>query len=663
MSEGEFMKRALERYRNLRVRSQVSMLVLSALLALAGLGGLHIYADATLEAARQNQQAYETMAGLNAELEAQTLQMRRSEKDFLLRRDDKYADKYRTREKRALSVAGDLSALAVAEPQRADLAAIARGIEAHGRQFTLVSDLIRKQGLTEKIGLRGSLRGAVHKVETRLKALNDTELTVKMLMMRRHEKDFMLRGAAKYIDRVDARQREFLEILETRPYPAEAKQEITALLDAYVRDFKAFSGNATTLQSEIAKLSEIFAAMQPHRKAVDEAAIKGKSAAEARLQETRQSTQLAMLIGGIVIAAGLLALSVMIVRGLTAPIGRMMTAMTRLAEGDTRSALDNLTGNREINGMIAAVEVFRQNAIARERLEAEQKAEQEAHERRAALIDTLIGDFDAQVADALGVVSGTARDMQSMANSMSEIAAATSSQSKSVAQAAEEASVNVQMVASASEELSTSVHEITRQVHESNTVAEKAVEQTDQATIEVRSLVEASERIGEIVGIINDIAGQTNLLALNATIEAARAGEAGKGFAVVASEVKTLATQTAKATEEIAGQIGAIQNATGSAVTQIDGIGGVVRRVNDIAVAISATVEQQGASTMEISRNVQEAAGGIQDVTESITTVSREAERTDSTSAEVLDATNRLTRQADLLGDQVKRFLEQVRAA
>lgn len=657
------MKRVLAGYRNLTIRSQISMLAASALLALAGVVGLQSYTDMAVGSAQRNQEAYFTMALLNGELEAQTLQMRRSEKDFLLRRDGKYVEKYQAREEHALQVVGGLSEMAVAAPQREALSAIAAGIEEHARQFMLVSDLIYSQGLTEKEGLRGALRGAVHDVEESLKALNDTELTVKMLMMRRHEKDFMLRGAAKYIDRVDTRQREFLEILETRPYPAEAKQEITALLDAYVRDFKAFSGNATTLQSEIAKLSEIFAAMQPHRKAVDEAAIMGRNAAEARLQETRQSTQLAMLIGGIVIAAVLLALSVMIVRGLTSPIGRMMTAMTRLAEGDTRSTLDNLTGSREINGMIAAVEVFRQNAIARERLEAEHKAEQEARERRAALIDTLIGDFDAQVADALGVVSGAARDMQSMANSMSEIAADTSAQSKTAAEAAEVASVNVQMVASASEELSTSVHEITRQVHESNSVAENAVEQTDNATLEVRSLVEASERIGEIVGMIHDIAGQTNLLALNATIEAARAGEAGKGFAVVASEVKSLATQTAKATEEIAGQIGAIQNATGSAVTKIDGIGGVVRQINDIAVAISAAVEQQGASTMEISRNVQEAAGGIQDVTESIATVSREAERTDCSSAAVLDATNRLTRQADLLGDQVKQFLEQVRAA
>ena len=657
------MRTVVAWYRGLRIRSQVSLLVVSALLAVAAFGLLHVVTDRLVQEATNRELAHMQLALLNADLEAQTLQMRRAEKDFLLRKNKKYIEKYNANVGRANAVLDGMRTMAAANGLREQLSAVGQGIDTHSRQFSKVSELITRQGLTEKEGLRGTLRAAVHDVEDKLLATGDTELTVKMLMMRRHEKDFMLRGAEKYIGRIDERRGEFLSILDSREMPAETKAQITASLDIYVRDFKAFADNALLLSTEIAKLSDIFAAMQPHRKTIDEAAVAGKAASAAALVETRRAAQSGMLIGGTIITVLLLALSALIVRGITGPVSRMMQAMDRLSDGDTTTDLAGLAGSLEINRMIGAVEVFRQNAIERMRLEAERKAEQEAREQRARVVDELIREFDGQVGAALSVVSRAAVDMQQLASSMTQIAASTSEQSRIVAASTEEAAANVQTVAAASEELAASVHEITRQVHESGSVAENAVSQTDKATVEVRGLAEASQRIGEIVGMITDIAGQTNLLALNATIEAARAGDAGKGFAVVASEVKALATQTAKATEEISAQIGAIQNATGAAVTEIDGIGGIVRQVNDIAVAISAAVEEQGASTTEISRNVQEAAQGIQEVTHSIATVSEGAERTDTASAQVLDATGKLTEQAEVLGGQVKQFLERVRAA
>jgi len=350
-------------------------------------------------------------------------------------------------------------------------------------------------------------------------------------------------------------------------------------------------------------------------------------------------------------------------RRLTKPVVDLTDAMQILSHGDHALTVPGLGRGDEIGSMAEAVDVFKQNAIERQKLEAAQQEEQSARERRTEAIEALIGDFDAQVSDALRVVSSATTEMAASANAMSQTASATSEQSNAVADASTEMSANVQTVATATEELAASVHEISRQAQDSSGIAQNAVNQAESATQEVQGLVEASQRIGEVVDLINNIAGQTNLLALNATIEAARAGEAGKGFAVVASEVKNLATQTAKATEDIASQVGEIQGATNSAVDAISGIAGTVNRIHEIVAGISAAVEQQGAATQEISRNVQEAARGTQDVSANIDKVNRGASDTGSSCREVLDTIEALSQQAERLNQQVAQFLDDVRAA
>jgi len=269
--------------------------------------------------------------------------------------------------------------------------------------------------------------------------------------------------------------------------------------------------------------------------------------------------------------------------------------------------------------------------------------------------------FERDVKGVVAAVSSAAGQMENAARTMSGNAEETSMQSTTVAAAAEEATTNIQTVAAAAEELSSSISEISRQVADSARIAAGAMDEADRTNRMVQSLAAAANKIGEVVKLINDIAAQTNLLALNATIEAARAGDAGKGFAVVANEVKSLANQTAKATEEIAAQISAVQSATRDAVGAIGGIAKTIGQINDIASAIAGAVEEQGAATQEIARNVQQAAMGTQEVTGTIARVSAAAAHTGSAAREVLTAATTLTGSSTTLERQVEKFLVEVR--
>ena len=269
-------------------------------------------------------------------------------------------------------------------------------------------------------------------------------------------------------------------------------------------------------------------------------------------------------------------------------------------------------------------------------------------------------NFADEVKNVIETVSSASTELQTSAQAMSSTAEETNRQSAAVAAAAEQASTNVQTVASAAEELSASLSEVGRQVTESATIASNAVDDARATNEKVQGLADAAKKIGEVVNLINDIASQTNLLALNATIEAARAGDAGKGFAVVASEVKSLASQTAKATEDIAGQVGAIQEATNQAVAAIQGIDQTIVQISDIATTIAASVEQQNTATKEIAENVQQAASGTREVTTNISGVSQAAIETGQASTQVLGAASELSQQSEKLREQVATFMSEV---
>ena len=388
----------------------------------------------------------------------------------------------------------------------------------------------------------------------------------------------------------------------------------------------------------------------------------GKQAADQG--DAIYSTTRVVMIGAIVIAIGAcLLLAYGIITSVSGPIRTLTHAMTRLADKDWTTEVPGVARQDELGAMARALDVFKTNGIEAARLAAEQEAEHTAKAERAARLEALTHAFEAKAGVLVGQVASASTELQATAQSMTGTARETTQQATSVAAAAEEASANVQTVAAAAEELAASVSEISRQVGRSATVAGKALDDAKRTDGVVKALAESADKIGEVIGLISNIAGQTNLLALNATIEAARAGEAGKGFAVVASEVKNLATQTSKATEEIAKQITQIQTATSEAVGSIQAIGGTIGEISEIAATIAAAVEEQGSATQEIARNVQQAAVGTQEVSFNITGVSRGADEAGSAADQVLGAAGELSQQAEQLRSEVNQYIAGVKAA
>ena len=653
---------------SLRLTHKITAIGIIGLIGVVLVGGIHLYGENAVAVYRNAAENARTIAELNRKIEVELLEGRRAEKDFLLRNDARKAD---SQIEIGKAVATDVDALRnkVAAIGKSDLAAQIEAMQAslkkYQANFTAVVEQKRELGLDEKSGLEGRLRNSVHDIESRVEALHEQSLLITMLAMRRHEKDFMLRRDAKYGEEMKKRNAEFLAGVANAEIPEPAKTELKQKLADYQRDFQAWMEQALKLAAELKSMSEAFSAVEPVIEAVSKSVYATSAEAEQANRAQREEIQRLIGIAIAVISVLVMGAGLYIGRSVSKPLKVMTAAMIELANGNFAVVLPGLGRRDEIGEIAQAVETFKVNAEQKARDEAEEKIRQDrilAQQRKADMI-RMADSFEGAVGEIVETVSSASTELEASADALTSTASRSQELATMVAAASEEASTNVQSVASATEELSSSVNEISRQVQESARMATEAVDQAQHTNNRVGELSQAAARIGDVVELINTIAGQTNLLALNATIEAARAGEAGRGFAVVASEVKALAEQTAKATGDIGRQIADIQSATQDSVNAIKAISGTIGKLSEISSTIAAAVEEQGAATQEISRNVQQAAMGTSEVSAHISDVQQGATETGSASAQVLSAAQSLSGDSNRLKLEVGKFLNTVRAA
>ena len=640
-----------------------------AALSVAGLlsfGAIYQISSSHQDASRAVAEDARVTAELNQRLSIEMLEARRTEKDFQLRRDEAYA-----RNHAGISTAigqhfDELKLRLRGNPQLLERVTAANlGYKSYAGDFAALATAETSLGLNENAGLSGTLRAAVHDVESKLKAVGDPQLTSSMLTMRRHEKDFMLRRDPKYVAELAKTVIEFSNLIAASDISPAIKAEIARQVTAYQNAFTAWATGADEVKRRGAAMSKTFQNIEPlivdMQKGialVRDEAVRGEVASR---ESARTWLGTAFIVATLIVGltSAIIGLSV------SKALSGLVRAVLALAEGDFAVTLPGAGRRDEIGEMAAAVGQFKIKAQQKAQMEADVQRQQDlrAAEVRRQEMYRLADSFEGAVGEIVATVSSASTELEASADTLSATADRSQQLATLVAAASEEASTNVQSVASATEELSSSVNEISRQVQASARIAGDAVDQARETNDRVAELAKAASRIGDVVELINTIAAQTNLLALNATIEAARAGDAGRGFAVVASEVKALAQQTAKATDEIGQQIEGIQAATKHSVSAIEAIGKTISQMSEIASTIASAVEEQGAATQEISRNVQQAALGTQQVSANIADVQHGASETGAASGLVLVAAKSLSGDSDRLKSEVHRFLETVRAA
>jgi methyl-accepting chemotaxis protein len=649
-------------FAHIRICYQIGLVGLSGVLGLLIVGGLYYYGGMELAASnRRLERANATLALLDR-IKIDLLEVRRGEKDFLLRHSLDYVKKHADALARFKD---DLTSLAELKDSRsrAPIDKVAVAISEYEKQFGAVVDTAVKIGLSENSGLQGTLRQSVHDIEKTIVGDDDARLDAAMLMMRRHEKDFFARLDRQYLDEMKEASARFSELLGQSSLPVGQKTHILEQLAGYQGDFAAAAGGTLDQVNAVARLSMLYAEAEP---ALDEMDVLVRDEmSEEKIAAEDVASHTIRLVGASIalVALAVAVLALFIGGGVSRPLTSMVGLVNRLANGDLTIEIRDTARRDEIGMLARSLQVFKDNALKTCALEADQRAERERKERRQKAVEAYIANFDRTVRESLDGLASAATEMRATAESMSATAEETQRQFIAVSEASEQTSQNVQTVAASSEEMSSSVEEIDRQVTQAWQVVREAVQQAQQTDVTVNTLTAAAEKIGLVFQLIQEIASQTNLLALNAAIEAAHAGETGNGFAVVASEVKSLANQTAKATGEIAGQVASVQTVTAEVARAIQGIGSTIDKIDEIATIIAGALEEQSSATREIARNAQEAAQATEGVSANITGVGQAAGATGAAATQVLASAEQLGRQSEMLRGSVTDFLEKIRAA
>ncbi|WP_172803590.1 methyl-accepting chemotaxis protein [Bradyrhizobium embrapense] len=649
----------LKRFRP-SLKSQIAMLGIGgvAIISVTCLGGLNYAARIQRESndsMRFRAQLSELSDGF---LETQQIATR-----FLKSRDEALAKKLSGRVADEIALLDQLEAFAATVPDGdpiRQVTSLRSGINLYATRFQNIVGAQRILGLNPNDGLQGKLRSAVQQFETRVQQVDQPQLTALLLTMRRLEKDFALSGEERFGDQLNDRESEFETALAASAVPADRKGELLGLARAYKLAFAGFLVSRQTLDDQLDDLSQIFDRTRPALVKVADAANIRAELAQQRADAFRQT--FSWLIG---IVAFVLTLSAILFgRRVAGLISRMSAAMRQLAEGQFEVVLPGLERTDEIGGMARAVERFKTRAQDKARAELDARLEEDRRtaERHKTELARLAAAFEASAGGVIATVSAASEELAASARDLSDTAHHTQDLSANVAAASEEASDNVRRVAAATEQMMASASEIGRRVGESADIASDAVAQAQQTDERMAQLASAADRIGNVVQLIATIARQTNLLALNATIEAARAGKAGSGFAVVAQEVKTLARQTADATEDIRAQIADIQAATRESAGAISDITGTIQRISQIASDVTKAIDAQGGATRSIAQNVQIASERTAQVAVNIGQVASGASRTGSASSQVLSSSRLLSDGNSRLKQELDNFIATIRA-
>ncbi|WP_202395944.1 methyl-accepting chemotaxis protein [Stappia sediminis] len=536
--------------------------------------------------------------------------------------------------------------------------------------FAELNDIQSTLGFNAQNGLRAALAESSGAVEARIAeelkfgSNPDFEKMVRaVIQIQGAQKDFALGGGEEATSKFDEIFAKFEELLERAYIPNDAKKFIGENMAQY-RELFADYAKATSVRSGLrATILATFANLPPALDRLKENAGAGAAEAAKSLAEIR--SRATYLVGGVMLTVLVLVagLGALIGGSITHPLKRLQAAMEALAQGRTDVELPSGEGETELAAMARTVAIFRDNALERQRLASEREAENAGRDERVRRLEGLISGFDATVEKALSSLDGAAKELSRASHEVESASDNVAGEAERAGAAARIAAENVTLAASATEELAASITEISAQAGKSTAVASRAVEGARQTAASMSELSSTADKIGQVMGLIRDIANQTNLLALNATIEAARAGEHGKGFAVVAAEVKGLANQTATATEDIAQQVEAIQIASANAVSAIDDVTAIINEMNDIAAAVAASVEQQNAAVFSISENVANASGSSSEGAAAMDAVAGAGNHARRSGNEVERLSLLLNEQAKVIREEVRIFLDGVRAA